>query len=109
MSEFERVDLSGSGEVVTQDARLIGRMSGIEVVNDSIIAISNNSGSAQVALYNLRTGEIQSAILRGNGEKEMFRVTSMSTDPEGLLCVSGLMDRKEMTARWNDNGGTALA
>lgn len=108
-ADFQEIDLSASEEIITDDADLLGIVRGIAVVNDSIIAICQNSADSHVVLYNLKSGEKQIAIKRGEGPTEMLSVTSLSTDKDGCLWISGLMDKKIMTSRWNDDGDNAIS
>ncbi|MCM1354990.1 MAG: TolB-like 6-bladed beta-propeller domain-containing protein [Staphylococcus sp.] len=107
-NDFQEVDLSATGEQISDDPDVLGIVTNIKVVDDSIIAICQNAREAHVTLYNLNTGQTQIAVKRGEGPDEMLRVTTLSCDADGRLWMSGLMDRKIMTTRWNPDGDEAV-
>lgn len=107
LSQFQNIDLS-EGKVVTDDPDIMSMPRNITLVNDSIIAICQARSNSQVVLYNMKTGEWQTAIKRGEGPLEMLNVTSMSVDSANTLWVSGLHDKKIMTTRWNSEGNEAI-
>lgn len=106
--DFSQVDLSSKGIRISDNPDILGIVSNIKVVNDSIIAISQRSGQSHVILYNINTDKWQTAVKRGDGPDEMLNVTSLSADSDGQLWMSGLMDRKIMTAKWNDADGDGI-
>lgn len=108
-NDFAEEDLSSAGERLSDDPDLLGIVASIKVVDDSIIAICQNSSQSHVVLYNLNSGKKQTAVKRGDGPNEMLRVTTLSSDDSGTLWMSGLMDRKIMTARWNPGGEEAIS
>lgn len=107
--DFLQVDLSSKGDCICDNPDILGIVTNIKVLNDSIIAISQHSSQLHVILYNINTGKWQTAIKKGEGPKEMLNVTSLSSDKDGQLWMSSLMDRKIMTAKWNDTGVDGIA
>lgn len=106
--DFNQIDLSSEGEVICDDPDILGIVTNVKVLDDSIIAISQHSRQLHVILYNINTGEWQTAIKKGEGPTDMLNVTSLSSDNDGQLWMSGLMDRKIMTAKWNNMGGDGV-
>ena len=106
--DFKEVDLSSRAEVITDNPDILGIVTNVKVVNDSIIAITLHSSAEQVILYNLKSGEKQAVVRRGEGPDEMLSVSSLSVLSGDTLWMSGMMDRKVMTACWNPAGSKAL-
>lgn len=107
LDEFTTVNLSDKAKLITDDPNILGTVSLIRYINDSIIAVCQSRTEPHVALYNLNTGEVQPAIIKGSGPDEMLRVSTMSVDSSNNLWLAGLMDRKVMKVKWNQNGEKA--
>lgn len=107
LDQFEVVDMSHSGKLITDNPDILGIVSAIEVIDDSLVAICQNSANAHVILYNLTSDSSQIAMTRGEGPNEMLRVSSMSSTADGDLCLVGMMDKKVMKVRWQDNESRA--
>ena len=106
--DFHHIDLASKGEIISEDADLLGIVYNIKVVNDSIIAISQHSPERHVVMYNINSGKWQPVIKKGMGPKEMLNITSLSVDQDHkTLWVSGTMDKKIMKVEWNDSVGNA--
>ena len=61
-----------------------------------------------VILYNINSGAKQLVVNRGAGPLEMAAVSSLSTDEDGKLWLSGMRDGKVISAEWNPNGDQAI-
>lgn len=107
LDQFTAVDMSNSGRVITHDPEILGIVSGVEAINDSLVAICQNQANAHVVLYNLNSNLSQTAMTRGEGPNEMLRVCSMSSTPNGDLWLVGMMDRKVVKVHWRDNENRA--
>ena len=107
LSQFKDIDLAEAGDLITDDPDILGIPGRIFAVNDSIIALCHTRGNIQVSLLNLNSGQHQVAIKKGEGPNEMLGVSSVSADEEGNLWLSGLLDKKIMTAKWDQSGKDA--
>lgn len=107
-NDFSIIDMSGKGQFVADNPDILGIVSSIEAVDDSMLAICQNNSNAHVSLYNLNDGAVRTAMTRGEGPGEMLRVSTMSSDKDGTLWLAGLMDRKVMTVRRDEDGNIAI-
>lgn len=105
LEDFDTIQMAARREVIIDSPDIIGKPAIVKVVNDSIVAICRTDGERQVVLYNLNTDTDQTAVSLGEGPLEMLMVCDMSIDNEGKLTLAGMMDKKIMTSRWNDDGG----
>lgn len=105
LEDFETIQMASHRELLTDNPEIIGKPVIIKHVNDSIIAICRINDDRQVVLYNLNTKTDQTAVLQGEGPLEMLMVCDMSVDNDGNLCLAGMMDKKIMTSKWNEDGG----
>lgn len=104
LEDFETIQMASKRELITNNPDIIGKPVIIKHVNDSIVAICRMNDERQVVLYNLNTGADQTAVLQGEGPLEMLMVCDMSVDKEGNLYLAGMMDKKIMTSKWNEDG-----
>lgn len=104
IEDFETIQMASKRELITNNPDIIGKPVIIKHVNDSIVAICRMNDERQVVLYNLNTGTDQTAVLQGEGPLEMLMVCDMSVDKDGNLYLAGMMDKKIMTSKWNEDG-----
>lgn len=108
LSDFHEVRLDSGLTIPLDNTDLLGIPTNIKLVNDSIIGITQTNTDAKVILYNLNSGTFQKAVNLGSGPLEMLYPTTLSTDSNGLLWISGSRDQKVFTAKWAPEGNEAV-
>ncbi len=106
LDQFTIVDMTGSGHAITDNPDVLGVVSAIEVLNDSVVAVCQNCADRHVVLYNTNANQSRTAMTRGEGPNEMLRVSTMASTPEGDLWLVGMMDGKVMKVHWNDDNNS---